>query len=383
MTFFEQRYRRYVIDLTKQLIKTAPENPPGKEEQAALVLLDELEKLGLKTTLDYVESKRPNVIATIEGTKNEKTLIFNGHTDVVPAGPDWSKDPFTPYIKDNKLFGRGAVDMLGGLAGMVTAIKKMIDTGQEPENKLIFTAVVGEETGGIGVKKLLKKVTGNYVVIGEPSDLELKIGERGILWLKLFAQGKAAHGSLPYKGINAIEVMFKAIHSLEKIQYDCIYHPYFGANTFNVGKIYGGTKINIVAPCCVSEIDIRIIPGVTVDKLEKEIKKKLTYLSNKFKVKFKYEILQKSDPYIIPESSEIVKATISSMKDILSKAPKISGMCAATDGRFFYRKGILPVIIGPTPLKRAHTADEYVTLQSLYSVTAIYYNLLRELLFKN
>lgn len=375
---------KYIVETLKNLIKTRPVNPPGQEEEAAFVIKEELEKLGAKTTLDYVKPKRPNVIGSFEG-KNQKgrVLLFNGHTDVVPPGPNWTVDPFEGVVKNGKVYGRGAVDMLGGLAAMLGAIKAIVDGGYEFKGKLLYTAVMAEETGGDGAIKLVKDgIKANYAYVSEPSDLEVVIAERGLIWFKIKCIGKAAHASMPHLGINAIEILAKALLAIKDIKYDYEPHELLGCHTFNIGLINGGVKTNIVAPDCEATIDIRIIPTLSFETVEERIRETLNIFEKNYGVKFTVQVIGKAEPFEVDKDLKIVKLTCEAFKEALNMEPKFGGMPGVTDGRFFIKAGIPTIILGPGPHFNAHKADEYVEIESLVKLAKIYTKIILKTLTK-
>jgi len=375
---------KYIVETLKNLIKTKPVNPPGQEEEAAFVIKEELEKLGAKTTLDYVKPKRPNVTGVFDGKEQKGiVLLFNGHTDVVPPGPNWTVDPFTGIVKNGRVYGRGAVDMLGGLAAMLGAIKAVIDSGYEFTGKLLYTAVIAEETGGDGAIKLVKDgIKADYAFVSEPSDLEIVIAERGLIWFKIKCIGKAAHASMPHLGINAIEILAKALLAIKDIKYDYEPHELLGCHTFNIGLIKGGVKTNIVAPDCEATIDIRTIPALSFETIEERIRETLTIFEKNYSVKFEFQVIEKAEPFEVDKDSEIVKLTCEAFKEALNMDPKFGGMPGATDGRFFIKAGIPTIILGPGPHFNAHKADEYVEIESLVKLAKIYTQIILKTLIK-
>ncbi|MCD6484275.1 MAG: M20 family metallopeptidase, partial [Candidatus Odinarchaeota archaeon] len=373
-----------IIDLTKRLIKTKPENPPGLEEPTAMVIKEELEKMGAEVKVEYVQDKRPNVIGIFKGKKPGKIVLFNGHSDVVPAGPNWSMPPFEGIVKDNKLYGRGAVDMFGGLAAMLEAVRVFINEHPDFPGEIIYTVVVGEETGGIGAKKIVQEnLKADYVIVGEPSNNVIYVGERGILWSKIKCEGKSAHASLPHKGVNAIEVLIRALLALKEMKLEYEPHKYFGIHTFNIGKIEGGIKANIVAPSAEATIDMRLPPGTKISTVKEKLKELLDAYEKMYDVKFDVEYIIESDAYETPENSDLVLKFKLAAEEVLGKGVKLGGMMGATDGRFFYEKGMKTIIFGPGPLSCAHTADEYVEIPSLLNAAKVYYRALEKLLLED
>ncbi|MCD6514192.1 MAG: M20 family metallopeptidase [Candidatus Odinarchaeota archaeon] len=373
---------KLMLDLLKKLIRTKPENPPGREESAALMLKSELEKFGFTPRLEYVTDKRPNLILEISGDSPGPILLLNGHLDVVPATSGWTIDPFAGIIKNNKVYGRGAVDMLGGLSAMVVAIKKFLDEYDSFGGKILFTAVIDEEAGGSGTKYLINnmKIKADIAMVAEPTDNTLFICERGLLWYRFKVFGKAAHGSMPHEGVNAIEALMSLLQNIKNMKLEYTPHKYLGFHTVNIGKISGGKKINIVADYAEAEVDIRTTPLITHNAIKQKINLLVRGIEQTFDAKIDADVILEASPYELDEKSEIVQRVINAIRRATGTAPKIGGMPGATDARLFIEKGIPALIYGPAPLSKAHKDDEYVEISSLVKTLKSYYEILKEFL---
>ncbi|MEM2939406.1 MAG: M20/M25/M40 family metallo-hydrolase, partial [Candidatus Bathyarchaeia archaeon] len=160
--------------LAKELIKIPSVNPPGDEKEVSELLASHMEKIGLTVELEEIFPNRSNVIATLEGIEGGPTLLFLGHTDVVPVDSGWSIDPFKAIEKEGKLFGRGSADMKGGLAAMVIAIESLKRSKVTLRGNLIFAAVIDEEVSSYGIRHLIENgLKADYAIIGEPTDLKM------------------------------------------------------------------------------------------------------------------------------------------------------------------------------------------------------------------
>jgi succinyl-diaminopimelate desuccinylase len=187
----------YALSLLSDLIAIPSVNPPGeKYDEVCSRLRSALEELGFKTRVVEGAKGKPNLIGVLGEGRPE--LLFNGHVDVVPPGMGWETDPFKAVEREGRIYGRGTADMKGALASMVAAVKKVLDEGVTLKGKLIFTATVDEETGGLdGLGYLVRKegLRADYCLSGEPTGLNVCRCEKGVYWAKISVKGKAAHGS--------------------------------------------------------------------------------------------------------------------------------------------------------------------------------------------
>jgi len=362
------------VKLLQQLVKINSENPPGNEREIAFFIRDFLDDLGVETKLMKFGKNRYNLIASI-GKGNG--LMLNGHMDTVPVGnvENWKFNPFGE-IKNGKLYGRGAVDMKSGLACVLTALQNLIKRKVEFKRKLLLAFVGDEEVALAGskffvenYKEFLKDV--KYGIIAEPTNFSITIAQKGIADIKVKIRGKAAHGSGPELGDNAIYKACDFIQELRKLNENLKRRKdaLLGSGTINVGKITGGTKVNIVPDYCEIEIDRRIIPGETPQIAKKQIEKIL----KKLKIKGVVELLVSRLPMKIPENSLVVKT----LKEITGA--KTRGEAGYTEAELYYRKcGIECVVFGPGNPNLSHVANEYIKIKDLKKGCIIFEKIIKK-----
>jgi len=219
--------RDEIILILKNLVQLPTENPPGITERVVKFLILDVFKEEHGFQNQVVINKKNgvelhNLISTI-GNGKEK-IVLSGHFDVVPTGDpaQWKYPPFSANIENGRLYGRGSADMKGGIASLIGVIKILSKIPRFLEKyKLVFVGTADEEAGMVGSFNLSKQGVMNdsiLLIIAEPTDLKIGIGEKGLLWVKLKIIGKSAHGSTPHEGINAIEGALKIIPQL----YDCL-----------------------------------------------------------------------------------------------------------------------------------------------------------------
>ncbi len=400
-------YRDWVIDILSKLVSIPTVNPPGRNFKEFVDYAESLLKeLGMDVRVyevpkdvvakhypEYADYPRYILIARVGN--GEPVLHFNGHYDVVPPGSGWERDPFKPYVEGDRLYGRGAVDMKGGIAASILATRAFTEAFEDFKGSIEIALVPDEEIGGVTgtgylVEKELSRPT--YVIISEPSGVDnVWIGHKGAIWAYVEVYGKQAHGSSPWLGTNAFEYMVKVaerfmseyIRSLEgrvsKYEYD---DPKGAKPTVTLGgEVKGGAKINIVPGYYAFSIDRRLIVEEDPGQVEEELKGFVSNLQREFpEVKLDLRIASKLPPSVTSPDSKLVKEAAEAIKEVLGKEPKVSICVGGLDSHFYSGKGIDVITYGPGPLNNAHVADEYVLLSEVLSVAKIYASIMRKLL---
>ena len=215
--------KKELIDLTRKLIQIPTENPPGKEKEALQFLKPLLSRMGFRVKNVLSPKGRWNIIAERRWGKGGRTLLFNGHLDVVPPGDLslWRYPPFQGRLERGRIYGRGASDMKGGVASFLQAVSLIDRSKMElSQGSLILHLASDEEshghhgTGFLSQKGLIK---GDAVLVGEPTGLDPVIAQKGALWFRISTFGKSAHGSSPHLGVNAISKMMKVVDRLNSM----------------------------------------------------------------------------------------------------------------------------------------------------------------------
>ncbi len=363
-----------IIKLTSELIKIPSISGNNQREISEFIKNWLNDYAGVKAKVNELDPGWYTVIA--EKGDGDNIIILNGHYDVVPPGDlrKWEIDPFSGYIKDNKVFGRGATDMKGGLAVLMKVFSE-IDT---KKYKIVFSAVPDEEIGGLhGSFKLTQIYDPNLVVIGEPSgSTSMTLAEKGLFQIKLKGFGRVAHGSLPSLGDNAILKVMRDVERLNteinKIDIDLpsdleeiikdtktIYNfPEVFKISFNPSVIKGGVKTNVVPDYCEIEIDMRVPPGVSSSRL-------LDYVKNNVIRETMVEPIDLSDPNYTSPNNSFVKIFERAIEEVIGVKAKKIMITGATDGRFFRYKGVPVIVYGPGELGVAHNYNEFVSFDEL------------------
>jgi acetylornithine deacetylase/succinyl-diaminopimelate desuccinylase family protein len=374
--------RDEIVKLSKRLIRVP--SVTGDEKRVILLARDIIEGLGVATRL-YGPEERPILTATINpGAK--RLLVFNGHLDTVPIArrDAWDTDPYDPQLIDDTLTGRGSCDMKSNCAVMIHVLG-IIKTQGLPLCVSLHL-VPDEEKGAIhGTKILLDEMAkGNlrrpdYVVIGEKSNLRLRVAERGGWSFKIRFRGRATHTAYArYEGINAIAKASKGVIALEK-PIDK-WHPWIGAPVISVNAIQAGTAGNQVPDECVISIDRRLIPGESADTVAAEVKQILDEAGSgdpdwHWEIeaprdgdgKWIYNPANYTDP-----DSELGKVFKTAIKTALKREPELFVEWAGgTDGAYYRQAGIQTIGFGPAG-EHIHGPNELVYVNTLVDQARVY-----------
>jgi acetylornithine deacetylase/succinyl-diaminopimelate desuccinylase family protein len=345
----------------------------------ALFLKPFLTKMGFRVNLHLSPKGRYNIVAEKRWGKGGRNLIFNGHLDVVPPGDpaQWKYPPFGGKLSRGRIYGRGASDMKGGIASLIHAIS-IIDRSKIPlhQGSLVLHLVSDEESHGhqgMGFLAQKGKIRGDAVIVGEPTNLDLVIAQKGALWFRISTFGKSAHGSKPAQGINAIEKMTKLIDGLNSIPL-MKEHPLLGKPTINIGKIQGGTKVNIVPDRCEIEVDRRLLPNENKEEILREIKEVIESIQAQDPIlKSQIEVIDYAEPSEIQPDEEIVRIGLEAGQEVLGEKLRVRGFSGFTDARFYINQFKIPTLIfGPGGTDQPHTTNESIEVDALIKAAQIY-----------
>ncbi len=362
--------------LTQKLIRFNTVNPPGREKACAAWLGKILEEAGFQIAFYEFDEARTSLVAALGGAGERTSLCFSGHLDTVPPGrAPWRMNPFSGEVEGNKIYGRGASDMKGGVAAMVSAALRLSKIGGLKAGlTLILTA--GEETGCEGAKYLAGKdgvLTGaGALVIGEPTSNVPFVGHKGAVRFELTARGKTAHAAMPEKGENAIYKAARAIERLEAFDFGVAENPILGKPTLNVGIISGGININSVPDRATIGVDIRPTPGLRADEIGDRLG---VCLGPEIEIRcleaFSGVLSDPEDPWI-REIFEIVTP-------YLETPPVPKGAPYFTDASFLVAPMGHPpaVLLGPGEPGQAHSTDEFCFLARIEEAAEIYFEMAR------
>jgi acetylornithine deacetylase len=341
------------------------------ESDIAVWLVDTCRELGLTMQLQQTAPSRPNVIARWLGSGGGKSLLLTGHTDVVSV-ENMQGNPFDGRIENGRLYGRGSLDMKGGLASILGAVKALKDGGFTPKGDIILGFVTDEEYLSIGTDALVKEVKADAAILTEPTDCDICIAHKGFLWLTLTTQGKAAHGSLYDEGVDAIAHMGRLLAALDKFNADSPKrHPLLERASAHASIIGGGLGVSTYPDQCKLQIEHRLLPDETAETVMnywRGVIDELTKTVPHFSATLTSDFFRPG--YEIERSAPITQMLDAAYQTALGKAPEYMGMFAWLDSAILGRAGIPTIILGPSG-EGAHAAVEYVVLEDVMSCAAV------------
>lgn len=267
---------RDMLRLTKELVRVDTINPPGNERDAAEVLFGEVEGLGIDVEIVDLGDNRANIELCWPGTGDATALLYCGHLDTMPLGEQpWSQPPLDGYFDGEYLWGRGSVDMKGGVAAAVLAIVGLAREQRRLPGDVRFLGTIGEEVDCAGARAALGRTVLSevgHLVIGEPTAMEPAVAHKGALFVELSTVGRGAHAAMAEQGVNAVDHMLELIRRIEAVGWEVEEHPVLGAPSLTIGTLQGGTVVNLVPDRCQAQIDIRTVPGIDHDSLVATLK---------------------------------------------------------------------------------------------------------------
>ena len=335
--------------LTERLISYDTATLEGVQAAAAFVK-GWLEARDIPTK-DGTHNGLPVIAATV-GPDEGPTVIFHGHLDVVPG----HEDQFEPRVDGDRLYGRGAYDMKGGLAAMMCAVR---DLAAQNAVRVHFVCVSDEESDEAdarGSDYLVERgFTGDFAITGEPTDLHIGVQAKGVLALRIEVTGKAAHGSTPWLGDNAIMKAVDVFRRIEAMSFTRESSDLFDRPSVSLGRIIGGDAMNKVPDCCAIDVDIRFLPGQEAKAILNEIE---ALPDTSVKVVFH------RDPAIVSRDNPYVRLLAESIPGVIASDTISIGRDGASDIVSFLEAGTPGVEFGPTGGGH-HGPEEWVSIQSL------------------
>lgn len=391
------------VRITQDLVRQDSSNPPGDVcavASTAVELIREFIPAADITTYQTAPHVR-NVVAVIRGTGNGpgRRLLFSGHLDAYPfVAEQWSVPPLGGQLNDQgtRLYGRGSSDMKGGIAASIVAASVLSKFSDKWSGEVVIALAGDEETmGSLGSAYLLEHVESvrqaDAVICGDAgSPSVVRIGEKGLVWLEVTAEGVACHGAHVHRGKNAIERLMEALAALkelenmpvgasdemEQVMLDAkpVSEPLGGVGewetlrrvTVNIGKIAGGVSANLVPDSAQASIDIRLPIGVSATVLLEAVRSGLQRLEG-----INYRVVQKYDATWTSPSEKIVQDVCKVVKEIVPTTTTINNRVGASDTKLFRARGIPSVVVGLTP-NNMGGPDEYIEVAELHQLCHIH-----------
>lgn len=407
----------HVVALTQDLVRIPSVNPKFQTQQGLNRegdvqdrVEEELRPLGFDIDRWDALPGRPNVTGDLPGS-DEKSMILCGHVDVVPVGDGnaWSRDPFGGQLEDGRIWGRGAVDMKGGVAACISAARAIRNAGVELEGRLSIHTVVDEEAGGFGAIDLVeKKKLATHAIIAEPTWGDVIPAEGGLSWVRVTIFGKQAHAGWRFNsiwpqhdapgrlepGVNAIELANRFLNALRDFETSrCFHsnHPLMpaGLATINPGTIMGGagmgddgnpavmTNAAMIADVATMVLDYKFMPQEDFAEVKREFEDFVAHFAamdpwmreNPPKIEWNLWDLY-FPPMNTPVDHPLTQSVLRRATEVQVEKPVIKGFEAVTDAAHYAGKGVVPVIYGPSG-DGFHGDNECVDVDSLIETTKV------------
>ena len=355
------------LRLLRELVAVNSVNPtlvrgaPG-EREIADVIAAEMRRGGLDVSIETVTHGRPNVVGVLDGRAKGRTLMLCGHTDTV--GVTGMTDPFTPVERDGRLYGRGAQDMKGGVAAMIAAATAIAERGDLASGRLVVACVVDEEHSSIGADALVKSWRADAAIVTEPTDLEIAVGHKGFAWVDIAVEGKAAHGSRPADGQDAILRLGRVLARLELL--DRLLqarppHPLVGTGSLHASIIEGGHELSSYPDRATLQMERRTLPGEPESLALHEVQQILDLLTRE-DATFRGTVraVFSRPAYEIGADHELPRLLAEALAHVGGK-PRTTGASFWTDAAVLGHAGIPSVLFGPGGAG-LHSTEEYVNV---------------------
>jgi acetylornithine deacetylase len=331
---------------------------------------------------------RPVIVARWRGTDpNARSLILNGHIDVVPEGDanSWTDGPWSGAVRDGRLWGRGSCDMKGGLVSALTAVAALQNLDIRPRGDVLIESVIGEETGGAGtLATLIRGYRSEAAIILEPTRMSVCPIGAGALTFRIHVQGRAAHGAVRLQGVSAVEKfhkLMKVIEAFEERRHNGFHHPLFARGELvapiSVGKVQAGDWPSTVPETLIAEGRYGIFPGENSAEARQQFEHAIAQAANDddwlcrnpprvewFEGQF--------EPGVTPSDAAIIGELAAAHSDVCGRQAQTHGVPYGSDLRLFTNNGGMhAVLYGPGDVRVAHSLNEYVPLDEVRGVAKV------------
>jgi acetylornithine deacetylase len=358
------------LQLLRDLVAINSVNPtlvagaPG-EGAIADFIAAAMRRSGLDVSVEPVAPDRPNIVGVLEGRAPGRTLMFCGHTDTV--GVAGMADPFTPVERDGRIYGRGAQDMKGGVAAMMSAAADLASNGGLAKGRLIVAAVVDEEHSSIGADALVTKWRADAAIVTEPTDLAIAVGHKGFAWVRVDVEGTAAHGSRPAEGQDAILRLGRVLARLEALDATLQTRPphaLMGTGSLHASLIEGGRELSSYPDHATLQMERRTLPGEPESTALAEVRWILDALAREDSTFRGAATAMFSRPaYEVPADHELPRALTAALARAGGQ-PRIAGASFWTDAAVLGHAGIPSILFGPGGAG-LHSTVEYVNVSDV------------------
>jgi len=380
-----------LVELTRDLIRipsvVRPGDPSATEAAVAAHVEGWLRREGFEVEVHEVAPGRPNVLAWI-GEASGPSLLLEGHTDVVTEGnaAEWRYAPFGADLVDGRIYGRGSADMKSGLAAAMIAAAAIKRSGARLGGRLVVGALVDEEGDMIGAKHLCTTALGRTLtaaIICEPEQNELCLEQRGVVWARVTARGRMAHGAMPEAGVNpisALGALLREAPALERrLRRLCRRSPHLRPPTVTPtvvqSPVQGVPQSNVIPSLAQATLDVRLTPGPDGDAVAKEIDiacqramEAVPGATVEWQAVNGFRLATR-----VERGEPLVRAMVRGVRQATGHAPRFGGVPGSTDGTILRMTLGIPIVTcGPGNRLIPHQVDEYVEVRELVDAAKIY-----------
>ena len=352
-----------VAELVSALVAIDSVNPdlvPGGagEGEVAAYVAEWMRDAGLEVEIDDAAPGRPSVVGIARGSGGGRSLMLNGHLDTV--GVEGMERPFEPVVRDGRLHARGGYDMKAGVAACMVAAKRL--ASEDLAGDVIVTAVADEEYASIGTQSVLGRWTADAAIVTEPTALRVCVAHKGFVWAELETAGRAAHGSRPAEGADAITRMAPALARLAELQAELDArsgHELVGPGSVHASLIEGGQELSSYPARCVLSLERRTEPGEDREAVERECAALVEGIEDA-----EVRIGLVRPPFSVDPGADVVQSVARAAEHVTGRPAELYGESYWMDAALIQAAGIPTVVFGPGG-EGAHSVDEWVDLASV------------------
>jgi acetylornithine deacetylase len=376
--------RDELTDLASRLVAIDSVNPdlvPGGagETEVARFVAGWLEDAGLEVQLnDLGDGRRWNAVGVARGSGGGRSLLLNAHMDTV--GVEGMEKPLEPRVEGGRLYGRGAYDMKASLAAIMLAGARARDLSLRGD--VVVAAVADEEVASIGSASLDPDWRTDAAIVSEPTEERVAIAHRGFVWLDVEAKGRAAHGSRPDLGVDAIAKMGRVLVGLEELDRSLRAspsHELLASGSLHASLIEGGQELSSYPDRCLLRMERRTIPGETAEHVEAEVRGVIEQASGVDPdLRAEARVTFSREPFEVSADEPIVQAVRARAAEVLGEEPPVVGVPFWTDAAVLSHAGVPTVLFGPIG-DGAHAVEEWVDLDSAARSAEVYLAVARDL----
>jgi acetylornithine deacetylase len=315
---------------------------------------------GLEVDVVQAAPGRPSVVATARGTGGGRSLMLNGHLDTV--GVDGMREPHTPRVRDGRLYGRGGYDMKGGVAACMLAAAAAVDA--ELAGDVVVSAVADEEHSSVGMQAVLAQRRADACIVAEPTSLDVVVAHKGFAWWEISAAGRAAHGSQPHLGVDAIAAIGPVLVAVGELERSLAgrRHELLDRGSVHASLIAGGQELSSYPERCVLAVERRTLPGEDAAQLDAELARLVAAGAGDARLSGRTTLARA--PFEVSPEEPIVALLRDCAASQLGREPAVRGHSAWMDAAFSSAAGIPTVVFGPDG-GGAHAVEEWVDLASV------------------